>query len=59
MFRYQSIGTFQHGGAWRTYAWGDPKKDFVGVLMFQRTNGGGDKADEITAFIEMAGAAIE
>jgi CubicO group peptidase (beta-lactamase class C family) len=58
-FRYQAIGTFQHGGAWRTYAWGDPKKDLVGILMFQRTNGGGDIADEINAFIQMAGAAIE
>jgi CubicO group peptidase (beta-lactamase class C family) len=58
-FRYQSVGTFQHGGAWRTYAWGDLKKDLVGILMFQRTNGGGDIADEINAFIQMAGAAIE
>jgi CubicO group peptidase (beta-lactamase class C family) len=52
-FRGQSVGTFQHGGAWRTYAWGDPKKDLVGVLMFQRTNGGGDMAPEITEFVRL------
>ncbi len=59
MFRFNSIGTFSHGGAWRTYAFGDPKKDLVGIIMYQRTNGGGDVADESNAFIEMANAAIE
>jgi CubicO group peptidase (beta-lactamase class C family) len=59
MFRFNSIGTFSHGGAWRTYAFGDPKKELVGVVMYQRTNGGGDIADETNAFIEMANAALE
>jgi CubicO group peptidase (beta-lactamase class C family) len=59
MFRFNSIGTFSHGGAWRTYAFGDPKKDLVGIIMYQRTNGGGDVADETNAFIEMTNAAIE
>lgn len=59
MFRFNSIGTFSHGGAWRTYAFGDPKKDLVGIVMYQRTNVGGDVADETTAFIEMANAAVE
>jgi CubicO group peptidase (beta-lactamase class C family) len=59
MFRFNSIGTFSHGGAWRTYAFGDPKKDLVGIVMYQRTNGGGDVANETNAFIEMANAAIE
>ena len=58
-FRLQSIGTYGHGGAYRTYGWIDPARDLAGVLMFQRTNGGGDMADEITAFIELATAAIE
>jgi CubicO group peptidase (beta-lactamase class C family) len=59
MFRFNSIGTFSHGGAWRTYAFGDRKKELVGIVMYQRTNGGGDIADETNAFIEMANAAIE
>jgi CubicO group peptidase (beta-lactamase class C family) len=59
MFRFNSIGTFSHGGAWRTYAFGDPKKDLVGIVMYQKTNGGGDVADEINAFIGMANAAVE
>jgi CubicO group peptidase (beta-lactamase class C family) len=59
MFRFNSIGTFSHGGSWRTYAFGDPKKELVGIVMYQRTNGGGDIADETNAFIEMVNAAIE
>jgi CubicO group peptidase (beta-lactamase class C family) len=59
MFRMQSIGTYGHGGAWRTMGWVDPAKDMVGVFMMQRTNGGGDIAEEMTAFIEMAAAAVQ
>lgn len=58
-FRYNSIGTFVKGGAYRTYEWVDPEKDMVGVIMMQLTNGGGDVADEINSFMEMAAAAIE
>ena len=58
-FRYNSIGTFVKGGAYRTYAWVDPAKDMVGIILMQRTNGGGDIADEINSFIAMAAAAIE
>jgi CubicO group peptidase (beta-lactamase class C family) len=58
-FRYQSIGSFSKGGAYRTYGWGDPAKDLFGVIMFQRTNGGGDVAPEISAFTVLANAAIE
>ena len=36
----------------------DPPKDMVRVIMLQRTNGGGDVADEINAFLAMAAAAI-
>jgi CubicO group peptidase (beta-lactamase class C family) len=57
-FRLNSIGTFGHGGAYRTYGWVDPAKDMFGVILFQRTNGGGDVADEINAFMAMAAAAI-
>lgn len=58
-FRYQSIGAFAKGGAWRTYGWGDPAKDMCGIILFQRTNGGGDMAAEITEFSILANAAIE
>ena len=58
-FRYQSIGTFSKGGAFRTYGWGDPAKDLFGIILFQRTNGGGDTAPEINAFSILANAAIE
>ena len=57
-FRYQSIGSFSKGGAYRTYGWGDPAKDLFGVILFQRTNGGGDVAPEISAFTVLASAAI-
>ncbi len=58
-FRYNSIGTFVKGGAYRTYGWGDPAKDLVGIIFMQRTNGGGDVADEFNSFMAMAAAAIE
>jgi len=58
-FRYQSIGAFSKGGAYRTYGWGDPAMDMCGIILFQRTNGGGDIAPEITAFSILANAAIE
>jgi len=58
-FRYQSVGTFSHGGAFRTYGYVDPAKDLVGVILLQRTNGGGDVADEINSFVAMVAAAIE
>lgn len=59
MFRYNSIGTYSHGGAYRTYAFVDPKRDLIGIILYQRTNGGGDLADEQTAFIQLANAVIE
>ena len=59
MYRYNSIGTFAKGGAYRTHEWVDPSKDLVGIILMQRTNGGGDVADEINAFMAMAAAAIE
>jgi len=58
-YRYNSIGSYVKGGAYRTYGWVDPAKDLVGIIMMQRTNGGGDVADEINSFMAMAAAAIE
>ena len=57
-FRGNSIGTYGHGGAWRTYGFVDPAKQLIGVLLFQKIGGGGDVAPEINAFIQMANAAI-
>ena len=59
IFRYNSIGTYSHGGAYRTYAFVDPKRDLIGIILYQRTNVGGDLADEQTAFIELANAAVQ
>jgi CubicO group peptidase (beta-lactamase class C family) len=59
MFRYNSIGSFVKGGAYRTYGWVDPAKDLVGIIFMQRTNGGGDVADEINSFMAMSAAAID
>jgi CubicO group peptidase (beta-lactamase class C family) len=58
-YRYNSIGSFVKGGAYRTYTSVDPAKDLVGIILMQRTNGGGDTADEINRFLAMAVAAIE
>jgi len=58
-FRYNSIGSFVKGGAYRTYGWVDPAKDLVGIIFMQRTNGGGDVADEINSFLAMSAAAID
>jgi CubicO group peptidase (beta-lactamase class C family) len=58
-YRYNSIGSFVKGGAYRTYGFVDPAKDLVGIILMQRTNGGGDVADEINSFLAMAAAAIE
>ena len=56
--RGNSIGTYGHGGAWRTYAFIDPVKKLIGVLLFQKIGGGGDMAPEINAFIQMTNAAL-
>ena len=58
-FRYNSVGSIVKGGAYRTYEFIDPARDLVGVILFQRTNGGGDMAEEISTFIALATAAIE
>jgi len=58
-YRYNSIGSFVKGGAYRTYGSVDPAKDLVGIIFMQRTNGGGDVADEINSFLAMAAASIE
>ena len=56
--RGNSIGTYGHGGAWRTYAFIDPVKKLIGVLLFQKIGGGGDMAPEINAFLQMTNAAL-
>jgi CubicO group peptidase (beta-lactamase class C family) len=60
-FRYTSIGSFEKAGVYRTYVWGDPAKDLVGVILMQRNTGGyqADMADEVNIFMAMAAAAID
>ena len=61
MFRYASMGTFEKAGFYRTYVWGDPAKDLLGVILMQRNTGGyqADMADEVNVFMAMAAAAID
>ncbi len=59
MYRYNSLGSFVKGGAYRTYEWVDPTRDLVGVIMMQRTNGGSDSSDETNAFMAISAAAID
>ncbi len=58
MFRLNSIGTYGHGGLYRTYGFIDPQKELIGIILMQRLSGDGDMADEISAFITMASAAV-
>jgi CubicO group peptidase (beta-lactamase class C family) len=58
VFRGNSVGTYGHGGAYRTYGFIDPRKELIGIILYQRVSGGGDLADEINAFIALANAAI-
>src|SRR5258708_12665477 len=57
-FRYNSIGSFVKGGAYRTYGWVDPAKDLVGIIFMQRTNGGGAVAGEIPTLMALSVAPI-
>ncbi len=59
MFRLNSIGTFGHGGLYKTYGFVDPQKELVGIILIQRLSDDGDMADEISAFMAMASAAVE
>jgi CubicO group peptidase (beta-lactamase class C family) len=58
MFRLNSIGTYGHGGLYRTYGFIDPQKELIGIILLQRLSGDGDMADEISAFMAMASAAV-
>jgi CubicO group peptidase (beta-lactamase class C family) len=58
IFRGNSVGAYGHGGAYRTYGFIDPRKELIGIILYQRVSGGGDLADEINAFIALANAAI-
>jgi CubicO group peptidase (beta-lactamase class C family) len=59
MFRLNSIGTYGHGGLYRTYGFIDPRKELIGIILMQRLSDDGDMADEINAFIAMASAAVD
>lgn len=57
-FRLNSIGTFGHGGAYKTYGFIDPKQDLIGIILMQRMSGDGDLSDEVNAFVAMTYASI-
>lgn len=57
-FRLNSIGTYGHGGLYHTYGFVDPQKELVGVILLQRLSSDGDMADEFSAFLTMAAAAV-
>lgn len=59
MFRLNSIGTYGHGGLYRTYGFVDPQKELVGIILLQRLSDDGDMADEISAFVAMASSSVE
>ena len=58
MFRLNSIGTYGHGGLYRTYGFVDPQKELVGIILLQRISNDGDMADEISTFMAMASASV-
>jgi CubicO group peptidase (beta-lactamase class C family) len=58
MYRFNSLGSFMKGGAYRTYEWVDPSKGLVGIILMQRANGGSDTADEINSFMQISAAAV-
>jgi CubicO group peptidase (beta-lactamase class C family) len=56
--RLNSIGTFGHGGAYKTYGFVDPQQELIGIILMQRVSGDGDLSDEVNAFTAMTYAAI-
>jgi CubicO group peptidase (beta-lactamase class C family) len=58
MFRLNSIGTYGHGGLYQTYGFIDPEKELIGIILMQRLSSEGDMAEEFSAFIAMASAAV-
>ena len=58
MFRLNSIGTFGHGGLFKTYGFVDPAKELVGLILMQRLSDDGDMGEEFNAFMAMAAAAV-
>lgn len=56
--RLNSIGTFGHGGAYKTYGFVDPKQELIGIILMQRVSTDGDLSDEVNAFTAMTYAAI-
>lgn len=57
-FRLNSIGTFGHGGLWKTHAFIDPHKQLIGILLMQRNSSDGDLSDELNAFSAIAESAV-
>ena len=58
MFRLNSVGTFGHGGLFKTYGFIDPAKQLVGIILMQRLSDDGDMGEEFNAFMAMSAAAV-
>ncbi len=58
MFRFNSIGTFSHGGLYKTYGYVDPVKELIGIILLQRLSSDGDLSEEINAFVAMSSLAV-
>ena len=58
MFRFNSIGTFSHGGLYKTYGFADPVKELIGIILLQRLSSDGDLADEINTFVAMSSLTV-
>lgn len=58
MFRLNSVGTFGHGGLFKTYGFVDPTREMVGLILMQRLSDDGDMGEEFNAFMAMSAAAI-
>ncbi len=58
MFRLNSVGTFGHGGLFKTYGFIDPSKDLVGIILMQRLSDDGDLAPEFNAFMAMTSSSV-
>jgi CubicO group peptidase (beta-lactamase class C family) len=58
MYRYDSIGSYRHGGAYRTRGSANPAKGLLGILRVQRSNGTADLVSAVDALAARSAAAI-
>ena len=59
MYRYDSIGSYRHGGACRTRGWANPARALLSILKVQRSNVTADMVSAVDAFAASAAAIAE